>query len=561
MPSTKIHASERPIGEIFSDEFRFSVPRYQRPYAWTTEQAGEMYDDLVTAATVKADLDDADPYFLGSIVVVKRDGDADAEIVDGQQRLTTLTILLASLCARVEPDLAGDIEKRLFQKGDLIKKTVDQPRLRLRERDQAFFKARIQNRKGIATLGELSIDGLASDSQRNIVQNARLFLDRLEQLPLTDRLRLIEFVDQHTFLVLVATQDFESAYRIFTVLNERGLNLTHTDILKSEIIGQIPDSEQDLYTKKWENEEEDLGRESFADLFGHIRMVYGKTKARESILREFRASVVSKVPDGRKLIDDVLVPLSDAFETVSRSDYKAPSGAEQVNRLLSWLNLLDNQDWVPPAISYFADDTKGSDDHRAFLEELERLAASMLIRRTDVTRRIERYGRVLEAIETGTDLFAPGSPLQLEPNERSETVERLRGDIYTVTRIRLYVLLRLDSALSSGGASYEHPVITVEHVLPQNPATPSRWREWFTDEDRELWTHRLANLALLTRRKNAEANNYEFDVKKDRYFRTSSGVSPFALTTQVLKETHWTPALLSSRQEILVAKLVEVWRL
>lgn len=115
--------------------------------------------------------------------------------------------------------------------------------------------------------------------------------------------------------------------------------------------------------------------------------------------------------------------------------------------------------------------------------------------------------------------------------------------------------------MSSGGASYEHPIITVEHVLPQKPAAPSQWRERFTDEQREFWTHRLANLVLLTRRKNAEANNYEFDQKKERYFRASSGVSPFALTTQVLKESQWTPELLTSRQEMLVAKLVELWRL
>lgn len=425
MADSKIHAAERPIGELFSDDFRFSVPRYQRPYAWTTEQAGEMFDDLLAAATMKAELGDADPYFLGSIVVVQRRGEADAEIVDGQQRLTTLTILLAALRERVEPALAAAIERRLFQQGDLIKKTVDQPRLRLRERDQPFFETRIQKREGMGSLGGLSSDSLTSDSQRNIVQNARLFLDRLELLAPAGRVRLVEFVDQYTFLVLVATQDFESAYRIFTVLNERGLDLTHTDILKSEIIGQIPEEEQDLYTKKWENEEEDLGREPFADLFSHIRMVYAKTKARESILREFRVAVMSKVPDGRKLIDEVLVPLADAFETVTRADYKAPSGAEEVNRLLAWLNLLDSQDWVAPAISYFADDTKGSEQHRAFLTELERLAASLLIRRVDVTRRIERYGRVLDAIQAGADLFAMESPLQLEPDERSETVDRL----------------------------------------------------------------------------------------------------------------------------------------
>jgi len=110
------------------------------------------------------------------------------------------------------------------------------------------------------------------------------------------------------------SQDFESAYRIFTVLNERGLDLTHTDILKSEIIGEIPQAAQDAYTATWEQEEEDLGRADFADLFSHIRMVYAKNKARESILKEFRTAVLSRFPDRRDFINKVLVPLSNAFE-------------------------------------------------------------------------------------------------------------------------------------------------------------------------------------------------------------------------------------------------------
>lgn len=560
MPGTKIQAAERPIGDIFSDEFRFSIPRYQRPYAWTTEQASEMFDDLLSAATSKASLDDADPYFLGSVVLVKAENNPQAEVVDGQQRLTTLTILLSTVRQHVSREFARSLDSRMFQKGDPIRRTVDQPRLALRERDHWFFEKHIQEHTGMAEIRVLATDSLP-DSQRNLVQNAILFLDRLAALDSTICERLVEFIDRHTYLVVVSTQDFESAYRVFTVLNERGLNLTHTDILKSEIIGKIPESRQESYTEKWESEEEDLGRTDFADLFSHIRMVFAKTKARESILREFRSSVLSQVSNSEAFIDDILVPLSDAFEVVTRADYRAASGADEVNDLLKWLNLLDNTDWVPPAILYLSRTGTTAESLRRFLADLERLAASMLIRRVDITRRIERYGRVLEAIQTERDVYAPGSPLQLDPQECRETQERLLAEIYTVARVRLYVLLRLDSALSSGGASYDHPLITVEHVLPQAPAVGSTWRRWFTDEEREFWVHRLANLVLLTRRKNSEASNYEFDVKKQRYFATKSGISPFVLTTQVLGKEEWTPALLEHRQAELIDALARVWRL
>ncbi len=559
MPGTKIQAAERPVSDVFSDEFRFSIPRYQRPYAWTTEQAGEMFDDLFAAATTGSEVD-AEPYFLGSIVLVKAENDPQAEVVDGQQRLTTLTLLLSALREHASPEFARSLDGRIFQKGDPIKGTIDQPRLTLRDRDHEFFKKHVQAQPGMSLIRELAVDGLP-DSRRNFVENARLFLDRLDVIDTKTCDRLARYVALHTYLVTVSTQDFESAYRIFTVLNERGLDLTHTDILKSEIIGQIPEPQQELYTSRWETEEEDLGRSDFADLFSHIRMVFAKTKARESVLKEFRAEVMTKVPDCRQLIDEVVVPLSNAFEIVTRVDYKAATGADEVNWLLRWLNQLDNTDWVPPAIKYVSLPNVSSARLSKFLTDLERLAASILLRRVDITRRVERYGRVLSAIDDGHDLYAADSPLQLDIAERAATIEKLRAEIYTVTRVRLYALLRLDSALSAGGATYDHPIITVEHVLPQSPGQGSVWRSTFTDDERAYWVHRLANLVLLSRRKNSEASNYEFDVKKDKYFKTKTGTSPFALTTQVLGEQSWTPAVLEKRQEELVAILAKLWRL
>jgi hypothetical protein len=124
------------------------------------------------------------------------------------------------------------------------------------------------------------------------------------------------------------------------------------------------------------------------------------------------------------------------------------------------------------------------------------------------------------------------------------------------------VLLRLDSALAQGEASYDYPIISVEHVLPQNPSAGSVWLKWFpTTEERERYVHRIGNLALLSRRKNAEAQNYDFDKKKQKYFATDKGISPFVLTTQVLQKTEWTPAVINQRQNEQLQKLKTLWRL
>lgn len=559
MAGTRIQAAEHTVGEIFTDDYHFTIPRYQRPYAWTTDQAGEMFDDLLAASRAKDSLTEADPYFLGSIVLVKAEKQALAEVVDGQQRLTTLTVLLSVLRDCVSPPFAASLEGRIFQKGDPIKRTADQPRLRLRDQDQGFFGKYLQEREGNALLD--SLVNVRPDSRARLVENALLLKSRLSELEMVERERLVSFIDQHTYLVVVSTADFESAYRIFSVLNERGLDLTHTDILKAEIIGSIPEADQDAYTTKWAQEEDDLGRNAFGDLFSHIRMVYAKTKARESILKEFRASVLQRVSDSKKFIDDVLVPYSDAFEAVTRASYAGGPDAEAINRLLGWLKQLDNTDWIPPAISYFSRPTADSAELLRFLVDLERLAASMLVRRVDITRRIERYGRVLDWMERERDLYSDESPLQLSAEERTATAEKLNAEIYTVTRIRLYVLLRLDSALSDGGKSYDHsPLISVEHVLPQSPAADSAWTMEFTPLERSHWVHRLANLVLLSKRKNSQAGNLEFEVKKTKYFGKTSW-PPFVLTGQVLDSPEWTPAVLGRRQEVLLTVLGELWRL
>ena len=157
--------------------------------------------------------------------------------------------------------------------------------------------------------------------------------------------------------------------------------------------------------------------------------------------------------------------------------------------------------------------------------------------------------------------YGPQSPLQLTPEEGAAVVDVLQSDVY-LHDARLYILLRLDASLSGGEASYEYHTITVEHVLPQNPPDGSRWTEWFPSQElRDSWVHRLANLVLLSRRKNSAAQNFDFDKKKTTYFTSSGGVSPFVLTTQVLKQAEWTPEILETRERELVAKLKQVWRL
>jgi hypothetical protein len=558
---TKLMAQEQPISRIFSNDYVFRIPPYQRPYAWTPEQARELLDDLVDFIGDRpVDVDDMPPYFLGSIVLIKPLNLPDADVVDGQQRLTTLTLLLSAIRANVGEGNATDITQLIYERGSQILGTQDRFRLSLRDRDLEFFQKYVQREGGFANL--LNGIDVRTDSQRHIRDNARLFDKRLKNLSELERLKLAQFIVTRCYLVVVATPDLYSAYRIFSVLNTRGLDLSATDILKAQIIGGIPEVKRNTFTKKWEDTEEDLGRDQFGELFSHIRMVYRKAKPHSTLLEEFKEHVIKDM-EPEHFITEVLVPMATVYEELTDEAYSSSELAERVNELLKWLNRLGFNDWIPPALAFATRFRSQPMMMEIFFKDLERLAYSMLINNAGVNERIERFSRLTKAIENKDDLFASNSPLQLSVTQQFETYNVLSGPIYETlsARARSLVLLRLDALVSGGGATYDYETITVEHVLPQSPPAGSDWLKWFPDpEIRAATVHSLGNLALLTRKKNSAASNYEFGYKKSAYF-ARGGVSPFTLTTHVLQHSEWTPKVVASRQEELLSLFEQHWRL
>ncbi len=345
-------------------------------------------------------------------------------------------------------------------------------------------------------------------------------------------------------------------------MNARGLDLTPSDIFKSKVIGDVDDKDAAEYADKWEQEEVDLGREAFASLFGHIRMIFMKERASKVLLQEFDEQVLSNYLPGRgkEFVDDVLIPYSDAYEHLLTQNYPNDSSWMAINNWLRRLMQIDNDNWQAPALWALNQHSNDPGYLANFLRKLERLAASMLLRRVYATPRGRRYGDLLKQLDKGDGLSA--SAFELSPEEKAETRERLANRIYLVAPVRKYVLLRLDDLLAKQpGVSYQHGMITVEHVLPQNPRQDSVWMQDFSEEQRLYWTHRLGNLVLLNRAKNSEAQNYDFARKKANYFAGANGSAVFALTTQVLREAVWTPDVVEARHLSLLTTLHNEWQL
>lgn len=553
-----IKASEKALKDVFSDDYCFSIPTYQRPYAWTNEQAGELFDDL-NLAMGNGDAEEASPYFLGSIVLIKKPERPEADVVDGQQRLTTLTLLMCVLRDRMKTKKQAAVaQKYICEEGDEFAGTRDRYRLITRERQ--FFAETIQKQGATKTLPE--IDPSDKEARRKILENATYLAKRLKELNPRRRRKLLTFMIQRCFLVVVEASDNLSAYRIFSVMNDRGLDLSPTDILKADIIGAIGSvAEREAYTAIWEQIEEELERDRFRDLFAHIRMIKRRTKLSETLEAEFQKFIKPK-DKPKKFIDRTLKPMAKAYLSIVNQDAEGGQYSTEINRSLRHLAMLDNYDWQPPTILFMSKLADKPKYVKKFLAAMDALAYGMFICRWNVNERIARYAKIIKEIESaGHSILDEGSSVFFSKKTRGLVLKELDGPIYETPRIRKTILLRLDEAVSTGDARYDYRIITVEHVLPQNPEEDGEWLETFPEEEtRNFWTHRLANLVLLSRAKNSQAQNFAFERKKREYF-VRKGTSPFALTSQVLQADAWTPEVLEERQKRLLTACSELWTL
>lgn len=562
-----IEAIQKNLSHIFNlSSYQFEIPTYQRPYAWTEEQASDLINDIIAAFPYGQS--DPHEYFLGSIVLIKPKAyDPHAEVVDGQQRLTSLTLLFSVLRHLLPPNMEEQkkhITKILKDEHPMKKKNI--AGLTLREQDESFFEEKIRDPQGIEILISQNA-GFETDSQKLLQNNAKVFIKTIKDqcpinLELSDWiLHLFNSIQDFCFLVVVSTQNFDTAYRIFSTLNTRGLDLDPCDILKAEILGAIQDSqEREKYRKIWDGEESDLGRKDFNMLFTHIHRIKLKEKPRTNIISEYRERI-KPIESPKQFIDEDLKPYSDKFEIINRGLFSANNKdlEKKINQLFAWLGRIDNSDWIPPAIHFLVKYPNKAEDIYTFFKALERLAASLMILRRGINERVQTYTRVLDSIDHGLYQVIEAADKAVTEVDKRNIIKILDGEVYLSSQIRKYILLRLDSELADGNFSPSFDVnqITIEHVLPQNPKEGC-WDNW-SKEDHQKWVHRLGNLVLLSKKKNSETQNFSFDEKKDKYFKSKTVTFP--LTSRVLNTSEWTVAVVEENQEEYRKVLSQLWDL
>jgi Protein of unknown function DUF262/Protein of unknown function (DUF1524) len=559
MPSP-FGAQAMPLGQLFADPNFIHVPSYQRSFAWTPDEAGRLLEDVLEAFDAEAESDQGGDYFLGPMLFIEptpptgriatwkasRTGRV-REVVDGLQRLTTLTILFCVL---------RDLDAEAGEPGNerlLAAIGADaRVRLALREREEAFFQAHVRRRG--ATAGAGPEGGLAPAEER-ILEVRRHMRDALADLEAAGRRGLAEFLLDKCHIVLVSATGIDRAHRMFTVLNATGRPLARNDILKASLLGSVPAPAVERATVAWDAAQARLGAD-FDSLFSHIRTIYQRSSTH--IISGVQR-IAEEQGGAEAFIVRLLSPAAVAFDDIRQARHAGALQSGAISASLRHLGWLRGGDWVPPVLLCWLRHGTDPAELAWFLRALDRLAYGLRILGMGTKRRAGRLGSVINALHQGDDLRVATSPLMLTRDEQGTIRHNLRDLHARSAPLAKLVLLRLNEEMAGRPQELPAEDLTVEHILPRKPGANSRWRQWFPDPaERGRCTESLGNLVLMTRAQNDRAGNQDF-AKKQQVLFAADGALTLPVNAYMRGQTEWRAAQIREREGELLAHLYRLW--
>jgi hypothetical protein len=562
MAASKIESEKALLKDLFQ-QFWFRIPVYQRPYVWGREQIDDLLDDLTYAQQHAP----TDQYFLGSTVLQKNEITKERtyeeyDVLDGQQRMTTLLLLLAVLRDRTDDDdVKSELTPFIHKKGSKTLQTPGRLRIVAENRaDVSQFMAEYVEKDGgtqqSAKLLQLRTDKQEDTSVRNMaraVLEIHIYFDRH---PEVEAGAFSGFLLRQVLLIYVATENLDDAFRLFTILNNRGMPLRNSDILKAQNLGELTaESDKTQYAKFWEQMDSELG-DDIDRFLAYLRTILVKDKARLGLVKEFEERVFGG-KNSKPLLAKGLPMLKFTqqykkyYDQLFTGDNPLEGQGYSFDNLLAVMQEgLPGTDWVPPLLLFY--DKFRTNELLAFLLLLDNKFSADLMLGEAPTTRIENMNIILRAIEAASSAQEIVEDASLFAYNLSDLEQVLRGKVYG-RRFAKYLLLKLDYLL------HDHLVarirlggsISIEHILPQNPAGNSQWVKDFSQEDRNAYTNWLGNMVLIGRGKNASLGRLDFSEKTKRYFSSSISVSP--QSQRVLhNRKQWLPTdLVDNQKEII----------
>ncbi len=560
--ANEIKSDKLYIKDIFARWYR--IPEYQRPYVWGKDQVNDLLDDISFAQQN----DDKAEYFLGSIVFQTKKTENEEyqedDLLDGQQRMTTLFLITAIIRDITEnAKLKSICNEIIFQDENEFDGTPERIRIifDIREEVKEFVDKFIKKDSGLNDIDALKQElkntkDLSIKNMINVIFEIQNYFKRTDTISVEN---FFKYLNNRVLMIYVSSSSLEDAFKLFTVMNDRGIKLRNSDILKAENLHLVSNTNREKYAKEWE-EIENYFEEDFDVFLSHLRTILVKEKARKNLLDEFEENIYF-TKGTKKGTAPLLAKGEDTFKYIKKykkhfdeifsQDHFHVFGDYKFDNLITIMkNVLPADLWIAPLLRYY--DKFGENNLVTFLEKLDNKFSNDWIIGLTPTSRIENMNNIIKIIDS-TDSTEDLLKNEIFKINQNDFMNVLSENIYG-RRFARYVLYKLDYLYGNSDKINVPSVITAEHILPQTPKDDSQWKSDFTDQEREEWTHKIGNLVLISRRKNSSQGRKDYEDKKTKYFKNN--IELFRNSLRVFNTySEWTPSEIKDNQQEVLYKI------
>lgn len=531
MATANINVNKQNVLQLLTSgqEIPFVIPEYQRPYSWSDDEIITLFEDLWEFSIERTHSDGAKSYFLGCVVSYEENG--ERQIIDGQQRITSLFLLLRAVFSMLEKEdnktdevnnFIQKIKPALWKENEMTGKE---------DRSKILLRSEVVTDSGNLILRNILESGEADKyAKDNYSKNYNKFKELYIQKSQSSPNQIYHFVLallNYSILLPITADDQETALTIFNTLNNRGLPLSDADIFKSYIYKKLDDTGKKAFINKWKKLETDAEKvnESIQSLF-YYNMFY--MRAREKDDKSTTPGVRKYYLDKNKnrlipeVIDDLAVNLQlwkviNGREAVDGEEW---SQNMDIRKILDSLSSYTNEFWKYPVSIFFMEHKDKANFEEIFLKFLRKLYVMLLTRYLEVPTinavKVDILKLNVQIINNSHPEFYAGFEEKKLEDEYAVNAEKARTDKLIIAphknmvRMLLKVLAYQENTQTDLLPGYWE----IEHIFPQT--WDSKYYTLNEEEANEKLEH-LGNKLPLEKKLNISASNNYFAKKKDRY--------------------------------------------
>lgn len=553
-----LNAETDTFGGIIKGDNKFKVPLYQRDYSWNKTHWNDLWLDIETNRKNDS------KHYMGSVVLVSKHK-KQYDIIDGQQRLTTLTILVLAVVDTLNDLVKREIDVENNEKRiellitDFIgKKSLSslnyENKIELNESNNPFFSTYITNfRKPVNIKSTIKSNKLLFDCfnyYKELIKEEIFMNEDVSSL-----ISFVEYIsDSLLFIQITATDDL-SAYLIFETLNDRGLDLSVTDLLKNYLFSIVDDSDKSHVKNIWDVTINHVSYSGFPKFLRHYWMMQNGLIQEKELFKTVKRHI--NTPRTAFELLNSMSEVSEVYAALNDYSHQLWEGEEKVKKHIRELNLFNVTQCYPLLINaylYF-----DQDDWVATLRICSVISFRyMVVSGLNPNALESKYNDACKAINIGTaktarDIFVILQPLYISDEDFERNFESKSIRTKRSAKLARYIVYSIENHLSEHSFDFEYDNGSLEHVLPENPST--EWNENFPEDIEESFIYRLGNFTLLESDKNRVIGNKNFEHKSVVY-----KTSRYELTKRFGYQK-WNQNNLKARQKYLAKQAKAIWHL